>query len=129
MTGTRRTPIRRQHEPPVTETAIKAFMKMQRCVCTCEPDSYDRCPGCEAWWSYHDVIRHELHARLWEWPCVEDPREGNPHPPGTYNHARWQPDEKGRERWRALERGAKELRRRERAIRRAKAERDRNAQL
>jgi hypothetical protein len=126
MTGTRRTPIRRQHEPPVSETSIKIFMQMQRLVCTCTPNKpYDDCPGCQQWWDLEHRLRHELGARLWEFPCIEHPAWGNPEPPGTYNHARWQPDEKGRERWRALQHGANELRRREKQ--RAKAER--NAQL
>jgi len=119
MSGTRRTPIRRQHEPPVTETAIRLFMAMQRLRCTCDRDKpYKDCEGCKQWWDLEHRLGRELGARLWEFPCIENPRVENPEPPGTYNHARWQSDEKGRERWRELERGAKELRRRERAIRR-----------
>jgi len=106
MSGTRRTPIARSREPQVTETAVKIFTQMQRC-------------SGERWWDLHDYLRRELHAKLWEWPCIEDPREGNPHAPGSYNHEHWEPDLKAQERWKALERGAREMRRQERAARRA----------
>src|ERR1700758_2226251 len=109
MPGTRRTPINRQHRPPVSVRAVRLFMKMRRCR-----DS-------DRWWDLHTELRREVGAKLWEWPCIEDPRAGNPEIPGTYNYERWKPDEKARERWRALEQGARELRRQERAAWRAKA--------
>src|SRR5262245_7224343 len=106
MSGTRRTPIRRQHEPPVRETAVKIFMQMQRLVCTCDPDRpYEDCDGCKQWSDLHHRLHRELGAKIWEFPCIENPHSGNPEPPGTYNHEHWQPDEKGRARWRALEQG------------------------
>jgi len=94
MPGTRRTPINRQHKPPVSELAIRLFMKMQRCR------------NCDRWWDLHTELRREVGAKLWEWPCIEDPHAGNPEKPGTYNYERWKPDEKARARWRALEQGA-----------------------
>ena len=103
----RRTPINRQHKPPVSELAIRLFMKMQRCR------------NCDRWWDLHTELRREVGAKLWKWPCIEDPHAGNPEKPGTYNYERWKPDEKARARWRALEQGARELRRREREVRRA----------
>jgi hypothetical protein len=130
MSGTRRTPIRRQHEPQINEAAVRLFIAMQRLRCTCDPNNrFYECPGCKQWRDLEHRLSREIGAKIWEYSCIENPRTGNPEPLGTYNHARWQPDEKGRERWRALEQGAKELRRRERAIRRAKAEQKRNAQL
>src|SRR5262245_25775226 len=122
MSGTRRTPIRRQHEPPVSETAIKIFMQMQRLVCTCTPDKpFEDCPGCKEWSDLHSHLHRELGAKVWEWPCIENPAWGNPEPPGTHNHERWQPDLKAQERWKALERGAREMQRQDRAAQRAKA--------
>jgi hypothetical protein len=106
---TKRTPIARQHTPPVSERAIKLFMQMQKCR------RYS-----SRWWSLHNELHDLSHSKLWNWPCVEDPREGNP--PGTYNHRHWTPNEEARALWRALDAGARELRRQERAIRRAKAE-------
>ena len=58
MPGTRRTPIARQHKPPVSERAIRLFMKMQ-----------DR----DRWWDLHTELRREVGAKLWEWRCIEDP--------------------------------------------------------
>jgi len=80
----RRTPIARQHKPPVSERAIRLFMKMQRCR--------DR----DRWWDLHTELRREVGAKLWEWPCIEDPHAGNPEEPATYNYERWKPDEKAR---------------------------------
>jgi hypothetical protein len=124
MSGTRRTPIRRQHEPQIDEAAIRIFMMMQCCVCTCnERERFSKCPGCTKWWDLEHQLSREIGAKVWEFPCIESPHWGNPEPVGSNNHTHWQPDEKGRERWQALEQGAKELRRRKRAIRRAKASR------
>jgi len=73
MPGTRRTPINRQHKPPVSELAIRLFMKMQRCR------------NCDRWWDLHTELRREVGAKLWERPCIEDPHAGNPEKPGTYS--------------------------------------------
>jgi hypothetical protein len=123
MSGTRRTPIARSRTPPVTPEAVRLFRAMQRCRCTCEPDrvGHKQCAGCERWWDLHTELRRETRSKLWDWPCIEDPSEGNPHPPGTYNHERWKPDLEARELWRALDQGAREMRRQERAARCAKA--------
>jgi hypothetical protein len=124
MAGTRRTPISRQYTPSITETAIKVFMEMQRCYCTCPPRDPDNpgarkdCSGCAKWWALHSDLCHELGKRPWQWPCIEDPRAGNPEPLGTLNHAEWRPDEEARARWRALEAGARELRRQQRQAKR-----------
>jgi hypothetical protein len=117
---TKRTPIARQHNAPVTETAIKLFIQMQRLRCTCDPEKrFDECPGCERWKALEEHLGRELGCRPWEYPAIQDPRAGNPEPPGTYNYERWQPDLKARERWKALARGTRELRRQERQARRA----------
>ena len=55
MPCTRRTPINRQHKPPVSELAIRLFMKMQRCR------------NCDRWWDLHTELRREVGAKLWEW--------------------------------------------------------------
>lgn len=109
MPGTRRTPIDRSRKPQITITAIRLFERMRRCR------DDDR------WWALHGSLCDELGTWPWEWPAIENPAGGNPHPPGTANHASWEPDEEARERWRALEAGARELRKREREARRAKA--------
>ena len=110
MPGTRRTPINRQHKPPVSELAVRLFMKMQR-----HEWMSDR------WWELEHQLRHEVRAKLWDYPCVEDPRQGNPEKVGTYNHEHWRPNETARALWRVLDAGARELRRRDREARRAKA--------
>src|SRR5262249_32215020 len=91
---------------------------MRRCICTGDPgDKLCRCAGCNRWWELHEHLSDEVRAKVWEFPVVEDPRAGNPEPPGTLNHTRWRPDERGRALWRALTAGACQLRREERARR------------
>jgi hypothetical protein len=109
MSGTKRVPLSRQHTPPVSERAIRLFIKMQR---------YPRTWRDDRWWDLEQELRHEVHAKLWDYPCIEDPAEGNPETPGTGNYDRWRPNETARALWRALNAGARELRRRERAARR-----------
>jgi len=100
---------------PITETAVKVFLQMRRCRCTCEPD--DRgyrpldCAGCKRWNELDELLRSELKSGPHEWPTVE-----NPH---ISAHPTCKPDERGRRLWLALEAGARELRRKERAARRA----------
>jgi hypothetical protein len=67
--------------------------------------AHQRCAGCERWWDLRAELRRELRCKLWGWPCIEDAHEGNPYPPGTYNHEHWQPDLKAQERWKAIGRG------------------------
>src|SRR5262245_44749719 len=96
---TKRTPIARSHNAPVTETAIKIFMQMQRLRCTCDPNKrFGTCPACERWKILEQHLSHELQCRVWEYPCIQDPRAGNPEPPGTHNYERWTPDGAARER-------------------------------
>lgn len=103
------------HAQPITETAVKIFLQMRRCRCTCEPDErgyrpFD-CAGCNRRDELDDLLRAELKSKPWEWPTFE-----NPYVPV---HPTCKPDERGRKLWLALEAGIRELRRREREARRA----------
>ena len=105
-------PVRTQ---PITETAIKLFIQMCRCHCTCEPDERGyrpfNCAGCKRWDQLDDHLRLELKLMPWEFPSIENA--------SVPVHPTCQPDERGQKLWRALEAGARELRRREREARRA----------
>ena len=92
--------------PPVSETAIRIFMRMRRC-----PEEGDR------WWDLHSKLARELGAHPSEWPCIQRPE--NPYPPEHGNYEWWerQRDPVCQERWRLLEEGARELRRRDREAR------------
>src|SRR5215471_7573426 len=109
---TRRTPVARQHTSQLSLTAIKLFMEMRRCRCTCDPDvRFDICPGCERWDELDDHLCVELGLKPWEFPTFENP--------SARVHPTCQPDERARKLWLALEAGARELRRDERAARKA----------
>ena len=60
-----------------TPEAIAAFKRM-------EAAETDR-----EWWDAHAVLWHEVGAKVWEWPCFEDPRDECPYPPGCEAARRW----------------------------------------
>jgi len=105
MAGTRRTPLNRQHRPPITEAAVRIFIEMQVQRCTCSPrdagTNIKECPGCERYWAVHSRLSAELGCRPWEYPCIEDPDA----PPTNYER-----DPQALARWRALEAGTRVLR-------------------
>jgi len=43
----------------------------------------------------HDALK----AKPWEWSCLEDPEQPNPHPPGSHNAELFA---RAQARWRAL---------------------------
>jgi hypothetical protein len=101
MPGTRRRPVNRPPEPPITVQAIRIFDAMKRCRCTCPPDvAYHDCEGCEKWWELHNQLCAEVNARPWQWPCVQ-----NPNAPGNDP----KPDE-AQELWRKLDAASTALR-------------------
>jgi hypothetical protein len=121
MTGTRRTPTGRQHTPPITEAAVKTFIEMQRCVCTCDPDvPYDECPGCKRWKQLDERLMYELKLDRVVYPTISNPEARNPYPPGTHGYVTWEPDREGQARWLALEQAAREMRQKERKAQRAR---------
>jgi hypothetical protein len=105
---TNRTPRQPAQRIPVTERAIRLFMRMRRYE---ERD--------ERWWDLHNELFDEVHAKPWNWPCVQPPDAcaDDFAPPGTRNHRTWKPNLAAQALWRALEDGARELRRRDRAAR------------
>jgi len=111
---TKRVPVNRQRQAQITPTAIKLFVEMRRCRCTCDPDVRfpPKCDGCKRYDDLDDHLRHELDCKPWNFPTLEDP--------DAPLHPTCRPDEEARELWRALEAGARELRRREREARRPK---------
>jgi hypothetical protein len=100
---TRRTPRRWAEKRVITPTAIAAFARLQRLPY-----------GSDAWWAAHSELHSALHARPWEFPCVEDPRARNPYPPGSYAAKQWETQRAARpetvELWRALQAAAKAAR-------------------
>jgi hypothetical protein len=94
---TKRTPINRDRNPPVTERAVRIFMRMQRC-----PREGDR------WWQLHSELADEVQAKPWAWPAIEDPRHKIP-----------EPDEEAQALWKVLDAAARDLRTRERQARRS----------
>jgi hypothetical protein len=99
MAGTRRIPLNRQHTPPVTEHAIRLFMQMQ------QHPWYS-----ESWWQLEHQLRREVHARPWNFPCVE--------PEDAARYQTWEPNETAQALRQALEAGARELRRQQRQAKR-----------
>lgn len=64
----------------VTPGALLAYRAMLDCEdrCSCPPRApypkhTPRCAACEEWWEHHSVLWHELRAKLWEWPCTDEP--------------------------------------------------------
>jgi hypothetical protein len=97
MTGTRRTPIGRQRTPQISEKAIKLFHQMRRCR------------GSDRWWTLQNDLCDELRTPVWQYPCIEDPRDAD----GDGDRPEAQAL------WRALDQAARELRRQEREARKA----------
>jgi hypothetical protein len=117
MSGTRRTPIKRQPTGlKFTPAVIRLFDNMRRCCCTClDADGPADCPGCKRYWRLHSDLVDELGTMPWQWPCVQDP---NTQP----SHIGWKPNLEAQERWRMLAKASREARRaaeRARAARRA----------
>jgi hypothetical protein len=99
--------------PKITVAAVKLFERMRRLVCcTCEPSE---CRHCHRWWDLYAELHKELGARLWQWPCIEDPETRNPYRSGSSAYHSWQPDLEAQELWKALASASRELQRVRRA--------------
>jgi hypothetical protein len=104
---TTRSPIVRSPLGRITPEAIRLFMAMQRCRCSCEPDRdwvrKGRCPGCERWSDLHYKLHRELGCYPWE----------DVLPAGDERDDKW--GRRARTRKKALEAAVKEARRQAKA--------------
>jgi len=91
--ATKRTPINRSPITQVTPRAIELFDAMRRC-------------GGRRWWELQNALCDELHTPIWQYPCIEDPRDGENRPAAEAL-------------WRMLDAASREARRQEREARRA----------
>jgi hypothetical protein len=107
MPGTRRTPIGRSPQLQITPRAIRLFEAMRRCWCICPEDRElgTECAGCARWRALHGDLWDELQVPIWQWPCVEDPRDDDGKRPEAVAL------------WRELENASREARRQQRAAR------------
>jgi len=103
---TKRVPLNRQHQSPVTERAVRLFDAMRHCRCTCpqDRDPLTRCSACDRWWKLQNELCDELRTPVWQYPCVEDPRDGENRPAAEAL-------------WVALAQASREARREQRAAR------------
>jgi hypothetical protein len=75
---TNRTPIDRGLHVPITPAALEAFWNMKRLAraCTCDLDpACEKCDACREWSEWHHLLRSEVRARIWEFPCVIEPED------------------------------------------------------
>jgi len=128
MSGTKRVPVARSPLPVISPAAITLFDAMRRCRCTCPPIDWEgkywgrqQCAGCERWWELQNQLCDEVHARIWQYPCVEHPNTVSPYPRNTPAHKSWQPCLEAQALWKTLAEASREQRREERMARRAKA--------
>src|SRR5262245_6934573 len=106
--ATKRTPINRSPITQVTARSVQLFDAMRRCRCTCPTprNPLKRCSACDRWWRLQNELCDELAAPVWQYPCVEDPRDGENRPAAEAL-------------WRALDAASREAPRQERAARKA----------
>src|SRR5262249_48130300 len=93
--STKRTPLSRSSIPQITPRAVQLFDAMRRC-------------NGKRWWQLQNELCDELATPIYQYPCVEDPREGERRPGAEAL-------------WMALAQASRERRRQERAARRAKS--------
>jgi hypothetical protein len=74
---TNRVPIKPRLQEQLSDEALSAFAAIL------EATSEDE------WWSNHEVLWHEVRARLHEFPCVRDPDMESPWPMGSPGAAQW----------------------------------------
>jgi len=128
MSGTKRVPVARSPIPQITPEAVRLFDAMRRCRCTCPPIDWkgkywgrQQCAGCKRWWELQNQLCDEVHAPIWQYPCIEDRRTQNPYPRNTAAHQSWQPCLEAQALWLQLDAAAREVRREQRAARKAGA--------
>jgi hypothetical protein len=78
--STNRTPVNRDARVPVTPLALKTFARMQQLAreCVCDNSVGEKCGACQQWSELHRVLRREVQAKIWEFPCVVEP-DGDVH--------------------------------------------------
>src|SRR5262245_45636877 len=106
--ATKRTPINRSPITQVTARSVQLFDAMRRCRCI-SPGNCNaivRCSACDRWWKLQNALCDELATPIYQYPCVEDPRDGGNRPDAEAL-------------WRALDAASREARRQERAARKA----------
>jgi hypothetical protein len=87
--STKRTPLARPLQYPISETALRAFRHMCRLEsqCTCAPRDWDgeywkheQCKACAEWWKQNSILHDALKLRPWQWPAIEKPGDREPVP-------------------------------------------------
>lgn len=97
--ATKRTPLKRNMKRQIIPEAVEVFRRMEAAAsaCTCEPIDWDgeywkheQCPACRGWWDAHARLWVLVGAKLWQFPCVQDPEDECPYPEGCHAAAHWE---------------------------------------
>jgi hypothetical protein len=109
--STKRTPLTRPLQHPISDTALRAFRHMRGLErqCRCPPRDWngeywkhEQCKACGEWWEQHSILHDALQLRPWQWPAIENPAATCPYPAGSPAAERWKPNREAQARWRAL---------------------------
>ena len=96
---TKRTPLKRRAQQRITPEAIEVFLRMEAAAsaCTCAPRDWEGeywkgepCSACGDWWQAHGRLWVLVGAKLWQFPCIQDPEDECPYPEGSHAAAHWQ---------------------------------------